>query len=283
MKVRVKQAGSYSCLVDLGRFHFRKYGVPASGPMDIRSAMRALSMVGNPIEYPLIESYLSGMKLEFDEDAWCSITGGEADVFINNQLITNSSRIKVESGDTLKIGRMRSGARTYIAIKGSIQAPRILDSVCYINGYYDNRLQKSDILQITPFLDKGVTRQSVIKPLLINPNSPISVQPGPEWQFLKDDEQESLLSQQYTVSSLADRMGYRLEGQAMQLEEDIEIYSSPVLPGTVQLLPSGLPLILMRDCQTTGGYPRVLQVAEDSIMQLAQRKGGDTVRFKLEG
>jgi len=177
---------------------------------------------------------------------------------------------------------MRSGARTYLAIKGSILVSRVLDSCCHINGYNDSRLTQNATLQVFTQEAEKAPRLSAITPLYIDSNSPIIVRPGPEWKELKKIEQESLLSQQYTVSALSDRMGYRLEGEPVPIEENFEIYSSPVMPGTIQLLPSGLPLILMRDCQTTGGYPRVLQVSEDSIMQLAQRKGGDSVRLTLE-
>ena len=281
MRIKVLQPGSYSCLVDLGRFHFRKYGVPSSGPMDTQSAMRAHSLVGNPTKYPLIESYLSGLHLEFDHEALCSITGGKAEILHNDVPISNTNPIHLDSGDRLKVGRMISGARTYIAIRGAIQSPHVLDSVCPLVGYHDSRLTQGEILQITTNRENKNTAQSLVKPLSIEPSTPIQVHPGQEWHLLSQHDQALLLDQEYTISRLADRMGYRLEGTPVQAEKHIEIFSSPVMPGIIQLLPSGLPLVLMRDCQTTGGYPRVLQVVEHSIMQLAQRKTHDTVRLQL--
>ena len=279
--MKVLHPGSYSCILDLGRFHLRKYGVPSSGPMDVRSAMRSQTLVDNPIEYPIIEAFLSGLHLEFDEASLCSVSGGAADIFINNKLQTTTEQIHLNGGDTLKIGAMRSGARSYLAIKGIIQAPNILDSACPINGYNDSRLVKNEVLQILPRSEKTISSGSLIKPVFIAPEAPIIVRPGPEWILLEKDAQASLLSKTYIISSTADRMGYRLEGENIAVSKKIEILSAPVLPGTVQLLPSGLPLILMKDCQTTGGYPRVLQVDDNSIIQLAQRKSGDKVRFQI--
>ena len=170
---------------------------------------------------------------------------------------------------------MNRGARLYLAFKNGINTERIVDSASPFPGQVQV-FKKGHVFEIN-----GATGQrinSAIIPFKMDPLKVLSCHIGPEWHYLSKNAQEQILAHSYTISPQSNRMGYRLEGKIIG-ESISPILSSGVLPGTIQLLPSGLPLILMRDCQTTGGYPRILQVGEIDINQLAQRKPGEKVRL----
>jgi len=280
MSIKISYPGSYSCIVDRGRYRFRKYGVPISGAMDIQSAMRAHSLIGNPMDYPLIETYMSGLTIEFLDNHICGIAGATGQIFINNQIVSPSEVLMLSKGDNLRIGALTKGARTYLSFKGHLKVDKLLGSSSSMKGHLDTKLTKGQIIKLNQITTLG-DRLATIKPLSIISEEKLCVAPGPEWDMLTSDEQEQLLQRSFLISGHADRIGYRLKGQALELSKFQQIYSAPVMPGTIQMLESGLPIILMRDCQTTGGYPRILQVDESSMLQLAQRKSGDTVRLQL--
>ena len=284
MSLKVIYPGGHTCIVDMGRYRCRKYGVPLSGPMDIQSALRSQSLVGNPSTYPVIETFMSGLTIETQHPGVrFGVAGATVDIFVNNDLVKDD-KIELAQGDRLRIGKVQQGTRTYLSIRGKISVSTVLDSASPLKGYHDTRLAKGDLIDILVPQSEEISKgRSLVVPLSINADAPIIVTPGPEWEQLSESDKVRLENSNYTIDKHADRMGYRLLDPGHKIESYQEIYSSPVMPGTVQLLPSGTPLILMKDCQTTGGYPRIFQVTSESMLQLAQRRPGDEISFQLRG
>ena len=273
----VKDAGFFTSLQDLGRFHYRHLGVPVSGAMDLVAAARVNSLLENNPGDAVIEMTLKGPKLEFTEPAYIAFSGAEMQLELNEEPIELDQAYFVDAGSTLVCGHTSHGIRTYMAVKGGFKTPEILGSRSF---YYPvtptKTIQAFSEIPYTPNTDyePKVLRVSHSK---LYKETALNVFPGPEYELLSDGQLEALFAGTFTMAKEQDRM-------ACQLQEfidghDCQMITSATLPGTVQLTPSGKLIILMRDGQTTGGYPRVLQLEQHSINVLAQKKFGDRLRF----
>jgi biotin-dependent carboxylase-like uncharacterized protein len=241
--------------------------------------MLANMIVRNPLTHPVIEMYLSGHELKFHADYIICITGASADCQINGSTIQMNQLTRVRKRDQLTIGQIRSGARTYLAVNGLIRPNQILGSYSGIPYHSSQRLHSGDRIIVSDVHQEAHQQSALMSPLEIEKSRPLKTYPGPELTTLTKSQKNILFNQEYLITDQSNRMGYRLAGTAIERLRKKSILSSAVLSGTVQLLPNGLPVILMRDCQTTGGYLRILQLEEQEINQLAQRRPGDTVRF----
>ena len=277
--VEIIKTGLYDSIQDLGRHGFQHYGVPFSGAMDKYSAKLANAMLDNPLDSAVIEFTLIGPKLKFHEQTKICISGAESNPKLNDELIKNNQVIKIMPNDTLSFGACEQGVRGYIAIFGGFRTKEVMGSrSMYTNITGQSRLKTEDLLPI-----ESVPNTDNSNPVSVNISTShfnseyLEVMPGIEFQNISQKVKRKLFEQSFTVSSVSNRMAY-------QCNETIKnnlspIITSMVLPGTVQLTPSGQIVILMRDCQTTGGYPRILQLTEKSIDRLSQRKTGDFIRF----
>ena len=277
--IEVIRSGGRVCIVDRGRYYYRKYGVSISGAMDLHSAFRANSLLHNKMDDALLEISMPGHEFQFHARTIIGLSGASGDITLDEKPIYSENAYRIVEGAVLRIGALHKGCRVYLAVPGGIQSSLILGSRSPIPGYLDRVLSPGDRVNIPPF-DQVISKTAVIKPLEIDKNKSIQCTIGPEWYLLSGDQQRKILENQYSIDHKSDRMGYRLVGEPIK-ETGMSIYSSCVIPGTVQLLPSGLPLILMRDCQTTGGYPRILQISNEDINQVAQRRFGQEITFHL--
>ena len=274
--IKVIAPGLYSSIQDNGRFGFRNIGVPYSGFMDNESAGIANKIVGNKESESLIEITLIGPTLIFNNDYTLSITGGDFSSLINNDKIDMYKPIHVKLGDTLKINHTKSGARCYLAISGGIDIKSILGSKSSFKGITSSYfLKKGDEIKI---ISNNKSNFNFDCKSVFNIVSNLNVTEGPEFNILKKDSLDMLFNKKFTIG-VNNRMAYNLN-EKLQVGSK-SIISSPVLPGTVQLTPSGNIIVLHRDCQVSGGYLRILQLNEKSLNYLSQLKTGQIVKFKL--
>jgi len=280
--VKVLSAGLYTTIQDNGRMGYQHYGVPVSGVMDSRAAAIANALVGNNQDAAVLEITMSGPKLVFEIDAAIAITGANMKASINKNRIENNRIISIKKGDVLRYGTLVSGFRTYLAVSGGFKTNEVLGSKSMYQGITEFRnLKKGDVLNINKSLTAS---QKHFAGLKIDDSyltsSTLEVYQGPEFDRLSEIQKKQLFKNIFTVSKDNNRMAYQLKEP---FENTLEpILTSSVLPGTVQLTPSGKLIVLMRDCQTTGGYPRVLQLSEMAINTLAQKFTGDKIKFNLK-
>lgn len=277
--MEVIRSGSRIAVVDLGRSGYLRYGVPRGGAMDIHSTMVANALVGNPLHAGVLELMRGRYRFRFYKDTYIAISGASVRALVDDVPLEGNHLLKVREGQVLSIEKFILGVRLYIAVQGGILSDPVLGSRSQLAHYFDAVLSSRDRLMINDchLVD---LRHAHIRPHQIDLDHPIHVSKGPEWHQLKPSEQEHLMTCTFRISPQSDTMGYRLDGQKVDTCY-AGIISSPVMAGTIQLLPSGLPIVLMRDCQTTGGYLRILQMTAASINQLAQRTAGHEVRFEL--
>lgn len=278
--IKVLNPGIYTSVQDFGRIGYQKYGVPVSGVMDRQSASFANAILGNSKTLPVLEITMQGPKLLFEDATQICIVGADMSPKLNGVEVENNKAYIVASGDILSFGKLKKGFRAYLAVLGGVKAERVMNSYSMYNGITSVfKLSKNDSLTTITKVAIKEKHHAVIK---VNPdylNDVMEVFKGPEFDRLSNEQKSLLINQKFTISKDNNRMAYQLNEP---LKNHLKpIITSLVLPGTVQLTPSGKLIILMRDCQTTGGYPRVLQLKESSINLLSQKFTGATINFLL--
>ena len=281
--ILVLTSGLQSSIQDLGRKGFRCYGVPISGAMDKFSAILANKLLNNDEGMPVMEMTCKGAKLFFEDETFIVITGANMSPELNGNLIELNLVHKVKSGDVLSFGKLIFGSRVYLGVKGGFLTESKLNSNSYYDGITEKSyIEKGDRLRIADYDPDFHASASKLKIKKSHFNTKIiEVTKGPEFNRLTKRHRLILLNREFSIDVLNNRMGYQLKKSIPSIEND-EIITSIVIPGTVQLTPSGKLIIMMRDCPTTGGYPRVLQLTDLAINQLAQKRTGDKFKFKLE-
>ena len=272
--IKVIQPGLFTTIQDGGRHGYRNIGIPTSGFMDQESAWAANELVDNNKDESLLEITLTGPTLIFNCNCVISITGGDFNPLINNLPVKMYQSINVRTGDILKLNNTINGARSYIAISGGLNVKSLFGSKSFFSNISDSyHLKKGDEIKVSKKSESQILKLDKLK---FNLNRFMKVFKGPEYDLLSTNSKKKLFKNEFTINT-NNRMAYNLEET---LQVDIKtIISSPVLPGSVQLTPSGKIIILHRDCQTTGGYPRILQLDTNSLNNLSQLKSNDKIKF----
>jgi len=280
--IKVLDPGFYSTIQDAGRFGYRDYGVPVSGVMDTYSSQFANLLLGNSSDVAVIEATMTMPTLKATIPANVAVAGARVEVKVNGVAVSSQSIITLKIGDTLSFGALKQGFRVYIAVEGGFKTEMILGSQSMYKGITSSvKLVKNDLLALKSVQPKRTSQHANVK----NDDSIIKsleleAWKGSEFNKLSENNQQLIFSSIFKISKYNSRMAYQLEPE---IKNNLKpILTSPVLPGTVQLTPSGNLIVLMRDCQTTGGYPRVLQLSENAISILAQKCTGNKIKFKLK-
>ena len=271
---------AYCSIQDAGRYGWRHAGVPVSGWMDTQSALLANQLLQNIPYAPVIECLGSGGEFLFHDSVWIVCTGAKANIAIDNQPIETNKVIQVSQGQTLHIGAFTEGHVLYLGLAGSIYTQQVLGSQSPIQCAHQQRLEKG----MTIIGDWKKSTQPSTSRISNNANYKelcVPVLPGPEYHWLNQQHRQTLQGI-FRVSTRADRMAYLLEGPRIIAELQRNMRTSAVMPGVIQWLPSGTLMILMRDCQTTGGYPRIAILEEASINLIAQKPPGSQISFAIQ-
>jgi biotin-dependent carboxylase-like uncharacterized protein len=278
--IELLSSGFYTTIQDLGRYQFTHYGVPLSGSMDKKLSKLANLLVGNSINEAVIEMTYSGPKLKFHSDCVIAISAFKAEVLINQKPIQTNHQVKVENGDVLTIQKIEN--RAYLAVKSGIDAEKKLNSYSqYSDITKHSKLSKGDKIKFNATDFKFNQKNSSIRYDLSDyENYTLKVYPLPEFELLHKDVKAELKLKKFSIASKSNRMAYQFEETVKNQLTGIR--SKPVCPGTVQLTPEGKLIVLMRDAQVTGGYPRIFQLTEQSINVLSQRPIKSKIRFKIK-
>ncbi len=279
-------------LVGDGRNGFRSLGIGPGGAMDQFAMKAANYLVGNGHE-AVIELGYSSAEILFQRGRLASVTGKGFIVEVNDQEFPLWKPFKVKANSLLKLKKTSQGAWAYIAAHGGWKAQEWLGSVttnlsAKAGGFSGRALQKNDIVEAnenesevdeTKVLSWGVSINELND--VYSPANELSCLASTETLLLSRASDEKFLSADFAVSSQSNRMGYRMQGPSLSLSERIELISSPVDFGTIQLLPDGNLIILMADHQTTGGYPRIASIIKADLPKLAQVMPGEKIKFKM--
>ncbi len=271
---------------DLGRVQFGRFGINRNGAMDQTAARLINILLGNDETEAVLEMHFPAPVLQFEEPTEIALGGADFAAHLNEKPIENWRRVRIEKDDVLEFRNRIFGSRLYLSARGGFEIPEWLGSrSTNLPAKIGKPFQKGDRLffkQRKTNDEKRITNrvsQSLIPHYSRFPT--VRVVAGAEWESLTEESRGKFLSNSFSIRRESDRMGFRLAGEDLNLTEKIELLSSAVNFGTIQLLPDGQLIILMADHQTTGGYPRVANVAAVDLPLLAQLNPGDTVNFHL--
>jgi biotin-dependent carboxylase-like uncharacterized protein len=277
----VLRTGPGTSVQDLGRWGNAAYGVPISGALDLRSVRWINHLLQNQENDSVLEISQPGFSIYFDSPTCIALAGALAYIKLNGKEVESSGLMQLNGKDTLEIGAMSAGARIYLGIKFGFKTEKILDSRSFYEGL-TNAFQLSKGAKIPYSIDFKTTPIYNAKAKWSADwyqTEIIHAYPGPDFFLLNERIKEKLLNQTYRISQFSNRMGIQL---LEFLENELpELPTNPVYPGTVQLTSGGKLLILLKDAQVTGGYPRILQLNEESQWVLAQKRPGDRIQFQL--
>ncbi|MCM4170980.1 allophanate hydrolase [Arenibacter sp. TNZ] len=278
--LNILKSGFFTTVQDTGRFRYRDKGVPVAGVMDSYSASKVNSLLENDENCAVLEITMTGPSLEFEEETYIVLGGAEMSVTLNKNAIENYKVYKVNSGDILSYGKLEIGFRAYLGIKDGFKTAQVLGSRSFFKPITEKDCIKkmADLPYTTCKLFNP--KISKLKVDSVLDKSVLEVYKGPEYKLLTDSQLAKLFYRDFSVANENNRMAYQLN--EVIDENKISMLTSATLPGTVQLTPSGKLIILMKDGQTTGGYPRILQLSDMAMSILAQKRSGDHINFKLK-
>src|SRR5205809_4526525 len=287
MTAIIQRAGFLTSVQDLGRTSFREFGVSLSGALYPFAMRVANLLVGNHESEAGLEITLGGLQLHFQDErivAWC---GGEFDVLIGAAPLPAGHTALVRSGEELKFGRAQIGCRAWLAVSGGVDVPIVLgsrstDLRANFGGFDGRALRDGDVIPLGPRPGSPIPATTIsswtaphdwVSPA--KPSPILRFLSGMDWTRFNASTLQRLTSEPFTVSPDSDRMGVRLTGSELSRAANVDLISEAVAPGTVQVPPSGQPILLLVDCQTIGGYPKLAYVITVDLGIAAQLRAGD--------
>lgn len=278
--ITLKKAGVMTTLQDSGRTGFAALGVPQSGPMDLDSFVLANRLMRRPSGSVCLEIYMGGVEMVFEAAAQVVFTGAVGKITCQGASFSGNQIIPVRRSEVLTITPPAKGQWAYMAINGNFAADQILGSQSFYPGITPKAMfVNNDRIAFYPKSEAIPNDHAKIKPLKFTESQCIEAYPGPSFERLNEQQKQQLGQNTFTLSQAQSRMGIQLEEK--MINELKELISAPVYPGTVQLTPSGKLIVLMKDAQVTGGYPRILQLSRNSLSKLAQLRPSGKIRFEI--
>jgi KipI family sensor histidine kinase inhibitor len=284
--ITVLRPGLFTTIQDAGRWGYQHLGVPVSGPMDPASHRLANALLGNLPDAATLEATIIGPELRFEQDATIAITGADLQPMLEGTPLLMGSVVRCAPGSVLRFGNRRAGARAYVAVDGGIGVPPVLGSrathvMSGLGGVAGRALRAGDRV---PLRDRQVPAGGTARDRRIHEGGSVRlrVMAGPQSEYADPSALQVLQETRFIVSPQSDRMGYRLTGSALPTRKDSgEMISDATVVGAVQVPPSGQPILLMADRQTTGGYPQIAVVMTADLPLAAQLVPGDSIQFEL--
>ncbi len=288
--LEILDPGMLSTVQDGGRTGWARYGVPPSGPMDAAAFWAANRLVGNHPNAAALEITLTGPTLRIRRESLVAICGASFEVYVGRLPVPNWHAVYVRPGQTLTFGKRHMGMWAYLAISGGLTTLPFLGSrATYLKGqfggYEGRALRPGDRLPLgnsnlsEPVMHAGQVWAQHLRPKYTS--LPIlRVILGPQHDYFNERARQTFLKSTYTLTTSADRMGYRLQGPKIHQQGSRELPSEGIMTGSIQIPPDGQPIVMMVDHQTTGGYPKIATVIQADISLLAQCQPGDAVTFR---
>ena len=285
--IEVIDGGFFTTVQDLGRYGYQRYGVPVSGAMDLFALRAANLLTGTDEGAAALEMTLQGPRLRFVSDTVIALTGADLDPRVDGWPVPMWRATAVAEGAVLSFGGPRIGLRTYLAVAGGIEVPLVLGSrstftASGLGGFEGRPLQSLDRLATATLPAHPIHGRTIAAADVptYGPEHVIRIMLGPQDDAFTRRGIETFLSAEYVISQRSDRIGCRLEGPPIEHRAGADIVSDGTPFGAVQVSGDGLPIILMADRGTTGGYTKIATVISVDLLHLAQALPGDRIRFR---
>ena len=285
--ITVTKAPPYLTVQDGGRMNSRSSGVPRGGAMDTFAFDAANAIVGNSAGAAVLEWALGGGSLRVDDDCAVCFTGASARVRVGPATVAPCTTIRAHAGDEIVVEQISGGRFVYFAFSGGLDVPVLLGSrSTYLPGRFGGfggaMVRTGDVLRLLPSEERAPTAGfHCAGDLMPQYDSGIvHVIAGPQSELFDENAWRIFVSSEYRISAASDRTGYRFEGPPIG-SPPMSLPSEAGCSGAIQVPGDGLPIALMADAPTVGGYAKLAVVSEADLPILAQRRPGETIRFEL--
>ncbi|MGN2635109.1 biotin-dependent carboxyltransferase family protein [Nocardia takedensis] len=280
--IAVEAVGPSATVQDLGRPGWFDSGVGPSGAADRGAFGLANRLVGNPEDAAAVEVLLGGLALRMLDRHTVAVTGAATRVEVDGVPVGSASVLELRAGQLVRLGMARAGLRAYVAIRGGVDVPPVLGSRSRdtLSGIGPEPLAVGDRLPIGP--PPHTLPLVDVAPVAALTDDPITVRAllGPREDWFRDPG--ALFAGDWTVSSDTDRVGARLdrrEGPPLRRGRTDELPTEGMALGSVQVPPSGQPVVFLADHPITGGYPVIAVVLDADVGLVAQARPGARLRF----
>ena len=287
MTLRIVKSGALTTVQDLGRYGAAHLGVPPSGALDTMGLEIANRCVGNLPNAAGLEFTLSGPTILFEEEAIVALAGARflSKMTTPDRPVPRYQAFCVERGTTLTIGAAADGTRGYLAVRGGVKVKPVLGSCSTylragLGGYFGRALRVDDVLSVADSPPESLLmrwhgelweqHEETIK---------LRVMPASQTDFFFGKGLSQFFGQEYTLRPESDRMGFRLSGHPIELNDTTDILSEPSFAGNIQIASGGLPIILGRDLPATGGYAKIATIYAADFGKLAYVRAGQKLQF----
>ncbi|WP_342345085.1 biotin-dependent carboxyltransferase family protein [Uruburuella testudinis] len=279
--MRVQAVQAIAHIQDLGRFGLRRFGIGHAGAMDTLALQAGNLLLRNPAGAAALEIALGGISVSFTRDTPFCITGALYEAALDGEPVHSYWRYTARRGQTLTLARAVRGMYGYLCVAGGFDVPEILgarstDLKAAFGGFQGRCVQAGDEIPLGG--DARKLPHIGIAPIPLT--NRIHALPSSEYYTFTAEAQQALWQQGWVLQSSSNRMGYRLQGSRLALLQPLEMLSHAVAFGSIQVPPSGQPIVLMADTQTTGGYPKIACVAAADLGKLAQVRFGGKIYFQ---
>jgi antagonist of KipI len=284
--IEVHEPGLLTTVQDLGREGFGPLGVSPSGAADAISLRLGNLLVGNNENAAALEMTLIGGAFRFTHAATIALSGSDFGATLDGAPLAPYESHPVQPGAHLRLGPTRDGARCYLCVQGGIAVETLLGSASThllsgLGGLEGRALRHGDVLRINaasaPFRKRRADAQAL---QALAPRKILRSTAGPQSDWFSASAQRAFYESAWRVAENSNRMGLRLEGAAVTLDPPRELLTEGAPLGAIQIPPSGQPIILFVEQQTTGGYPKIANVISADLHSLGQLRPRDEIRFE---
>lgn len=284
MSLEVANSPLFATIQDKGRFSYASIGVTNSGVMDEFSYNIANMLLENSNDCNIIEIAFSNVEFKVNENTTIAITGAKCEFFINGDIKNTWQTHNLKAGDILKVGKILEGTRVYLAVKGGFLIKKEFGSYSTtikesLGGLDGDKLKKGDVL---PFNKHSQTHNNRLKKEFIpkyEEKLELRVLLSYQDEYFSSEQKKKFFNSTYEVTNDFNRMGCKLKGEAISCKIN-GIISEGISFGAIQIPSDGQPIILLKDRQTIGGYPKIGSVLSIDCFKLAQAKPKTKIRFK---
>ncbi len=281
---KVLQPGLLTLIQDAGRFGYHRIGLTNGGPLDMASFRWANQLCGNPEGTTALEVSIGGLVMEAQLDTYFAVTGANLPLKVNGIELEGWQTHAIKAGDRIELGFTQAGARAYLAVAGGFSIPVSFASSATvtregIGGLTGDKLQQGDFLPCAPHATKAMYRLAAAYRPSFSQQETLRLVLGYQHASFDNVQKRLFFSSEYRLTDRADRMGFRLEGQAIR-SSLTGILSEGICHGAVQIPADGQPIVLLNDRQTIGGYPKIGSVISLDTAKLSQLLPGSRIHFE---
>lgn len=286
-ELKLLQPGPCALLQDAGRQGLQHLGYSPGGALDEHAFRWANKLLANASGSSAIEITLGPFSAEFNTYTSVAITGAASNIFINENPCPSWTSVEISPGDRISFSTPHKGMRTYLAVKGGFNFQSDLSSASMItrekSGPFDGQFfRKGHCLRYPVCKRDRSGKRATPNEFIPDYNAPLilKVLLSPNQDFFSPDALFNFFNSEYRVSPNSNRMGYQLEGEKIPTERTSHVLSHGVSFGTIQIPQDGLPIILLKDRQTIGGYPTIGCVTQLDCFALSQKRPGQSITFR---